>query len=446
MKLSISSNQYPAYKDSGVEYIGRIPEGWNIKRLKYFSTLKARVGFHGLSSEDFVEEGPYCITGTDFKEGHISFENCYHVSEYWYHLDENIKLKNGDVLITKDGTIGKVAVLTNLEEKATLNSGVFVLRPTINGGFLYWQLNSVIFKRPIDIISRGSTINHLYERDFKNFHFLIPPVPEQTAIARFLDEKTSKIDQAITQKEQLIALLKERKQIMIQELVTGKKVWNGTTWAAPEKTKDSGVDWIGEIPEGWEVKTNNLLFQERKEPGQEGLPLLSVSIHTAVSSEEIDSTDNIQGRIKIEDKSKYKFVKSGDIVFNMMRAWQGAIGAVRVDGMVSPAYIVACPLENFNSDFLEFQYRTPDYIQQIDRFSKGITDFRKRLYWDEFKQLNVILPTREIQDLISDFIHSESSKIDQSISLQEQQIEKLREYKATLIDSAVTGKIKVPGV
>jgi len=191
---------------------------------------------------------------------------------------------------------------------------------------------------------------------------------------------------------------------------------------------------------------NRALFRERVEPGQEELPLLSVSIHSGVSEEEISEEENIRGRVKIEDKTKYNRVRPGDIAFNMMRAWQGAIGAVRVEGMVSPAYTIAVPRPDLNAQYFEYQYRTPSFIQQMDRYSKGITDFRKRLYWDSFKQLTTLVPPIEEQQAIVDFIEQSMLKQDAAVTLLEQQISKLKEYKATLINNAVTGKIKVPGV
>ena len=207
--------------------------------------------------------------------------------------------------------------------------------------------------------------------------------------------------------------------------------------------KDSGVEWIGQIPEHWEVRANRTIFKERNEQGKEGLLLLSVSIHSGVSNEEISEEENVRGRIKIEDKSKYILVKQGDIAFNMMRAWQGGIGAVSVDGMVSPAYIVAKPNKLMNSEFFEYQYRCPEFIQQMDRYSKGITDFRKRLYWDGFKQLMTIVPPIDEQQEIIYYIKKLDEQIAFAIDVKKQQIEKLKEYKTTLINDAITGKIKV---
>jgi len=160
------------------------------------------------------------------------------------------------------------------------------------------------------------------------------------------------------------------------------------------KLKYSGVEWIGEIPEHWEAVSNFALFKERNEPGNESLTILSVSIHTAVSSEELSEEENIRGKKnRIEDKSNYKLVKINDIVYNMIASMaKGGIGAVHVNGMVSPAYVVAEPNGKIHAYLFEYQYRTTGFIQQMERHSKGITDFRKRLYWNEFKQLKTILP------------------------------------------------------
>ena len=173
---------------------------------------------------------------------------------------------------------------------------------------------------------------------------------------------------------------------------------------------------------------------------------MTVSIHHAVSDNQLEDDDNVRGKIRIESKKEYKLVKPGDLVYNMMRAWQGGIGAVRTKGLVSPAYIVVTPIKKINSQYFEFLTRTKLFINEMDKESKGITDFRKRLYWGEFKNLMILAPNLEEQNAIVAHIEAQSAKIDKAITLQEQQIEKLKELKATLIDGAVTGKIRVPSV
>ena len=158
---------------------------------------------------------------------------------------------------------------------------------------------------------------------------------------------------------------------------------------------------LGLAPANWKRYTFGDIYTERKEPGDENLPLLMVSIHSGVSDGEVDAAELPKQVKRIEDKSQYKKAVSGDLVFNMMRAWQGAIGTVRTTGMVSPAYIVAEPNDKAYPLFMDYYSRTPQMINQIDRQSYGVTDFRKRLYWDSFAPISCTLPPIEEQQKIA---------------------------------------------
>lgn len=144
-----SIKRYEKYKDSGVVWIGKIPEHWKVKRLKFNTYIKARVGWHGLRSDEFsYSDGVYCVTGTDFYNGEINWDNCYRVSEERFNEAPYIHLKEDDLLVTKDGTIGKLALVKNLKERATLNSGIFVVRADnkdFDTHFMFWALQSPIF-------------------------------------------------------------------------------------------------------------------------------------------------------------------------------------------------------------------------------------------------------------------------------------------------------------
>lgn len=426
--------KYSAYKDSGVEWLGEIPEGWELRRMgAYFNERRTKV-----SDKDFE---PLSVT----KNGIVpQLDNAAKSND-----GDNRKLvKTGDFVINSRSDRKGSSGISPLDGSVSLIN--IVMKPKgIDSAYCNYLLKGQAFVEENYRIGHGIVADLWTTRydEMKNIIISIPPQKEQTAIANFLDDKTTKIDRAIAQKEKMIALLKERKQIIIQNAVTGKLKMDNGQWIMRPKSemKHSGVEWIGEIPEHWEVVANRSLFKETKLPGREGLSLLSVSIHSAVSTEELSDEENIRGLIRIEDKTNYKHVAVNDIVFNMMRAWQGAIGAVKVEGMVSPAYIVARPNDKILAAFFEYQYRSDDFIQQMNRNSKGITDFRKRLYWDEFKQLQTVLPPKSEQLEIINYIESQSAKIDKAISLQQTQIEKLKAYKATLIDSAVTGKIKING-
>ena len=144
------------------------------------------------------------------------------------------------------------------------------------------------------------------------------------------------------------------------------------------------------------------VYTERNEKGQDDLEILSVSIHHGVSNGELDADLLGKNIRRSEDKSLYKHVYYGDLVFNMMRAWQGAIGVVKSEGMVSPAYVSAVPDEKIYSEFMDYCLRRKQVIAQINNLSYGVTDFRKRLYWDSFVKVDVMLPSTPEQKKITD--------------------------------------------
>jgi type I restriction enzyme S subunit len=222
----LSTVNYPLYKDSGIEWIGDIPEHWEIHRIKDFTYVKGRIGWQGLRSSDFLDTGDYyCVTGTDLIDGLINWSDCYFVSKARYEQDKYIQLKVGDLLITKDGTIGKTALVDALPKEATLNSGLFVTRPLKDkylNVFLYWILNSSVFRNYIDLTKGGSTIQHLYQNVFDRFLYCCPPLTEQKEISDYLSRKSSHIDQIIQSINMQIETQKELRKTLINDVVTGK--------------------------------------------------------------------------------------------------------------------------------------------------------------------------------------------------------------------------------
>lgn len=198
---------------------------------------------------------------------------------------------------------------------------------------------------------------------------------------------------------------------------------------------------LGLAPANWKRYTFGDIYTERKEPGDENLPLLMVSIHSGVSDGEVDAAELPKQVKRIEDKSQYKKAVSGDLVFNMMRAWQGAIGTVRTTGMVSPAYIVAEPNDKAYPLFMDYYSRTPQMINQIDRQSYGVTDFRKRLYWDSFAPISCTLPPIAEQRKIAAILTTQ----DRVIELKEKRLAEKQRQKKYLMQQLLTGKERLPG-
>lgn len=202
--------------------------------------------------------------------------------------------------------------------------------------------------------------------------------------------------------------------------------------------KDSGVEWLGAVPAHWNVTRVANVFLQVDEPGNEDLPILSVSIHTGVSDKEMNEQEMERKVTRSDDRSIYKRVAPGDLTYNMMRAWQGAFGAVATDGMVSPAYVVARPKGQFVTQFVEHQLRSPNAIEEMRRYSRGVTDFRLRLYWEDFKAIQLALPPVDDQIKIVQVLARETAKIDALVAEQEQLITLLKEKRQAVISHAVT--------
>ncbi|HEM4136772.1 TPA: restriction endonuclease subunit S [Streptococcus suis] len=213
-------------KDSGVDWIGQIPEGWGITKIKFTTQLNGRIGWQGLTSAEYKEEGPYLITGTDFLDGKINFETAVHIDEKRWFEAKQIQVENGDLLITKDGTVGKVAIIEGLNERASLNSGVLRIQTTenISRRFLFYVLKSDVFWLWFNYTNSGaSTILHLYQNVFDEFSFTLPNVSEQNQIIDFLDKKTEQINQMIAIKKEQIENINKQRQTLIYDVVTGKR-------------------------------------------------------------------------------------------------------------------------------------------------------------------------------------------------------------------------------
>jgi type I restriction enzyme S subunit len=415
--------KYESYKDTGVAWLGSVPCAWEITRLgSVFTERRTKV-----SDKDYE---PLSVT----KNGILQqLDSAAKTND-----GDNRKLvKKGDFVINSRSDRKGSSGVSPLDGSVSLIN--IVLKPNgIQPAFCNYILKSYAFVEEYYRMGHGIVADLWTTRydEMRAILMALPSTDEQCAIAAFLDEKCAKIDGAVKIKEDQIALLRERRQIIIQDAVT-----RGLNPAAP--MKESGIDWIGHIPAHWDVRRNFTLFRESKRSGNANLPVLSVSIHSGVSTEELSEEENIRSAIKIEDRTSYKEVLPGFVAYNMMRAWQGGIGSVSVHGMVSPAYVVAEPIAEVDAAFFELLYRTPVYIWQMDAASKGITDFRKRLYWDDFRNLVTILPPMDEQREIIQSITSMTAKINSGISIKESQIAALKEYKASLINAAVTGKIQV---
>jgi type I restriction enzyme S subunit len=199
--------------------------------------------------------------------------------------------------------------------------------------------------------------------------------------------------------------------------------------------KDTRLPWLATIPAHWEIRRNGRLFAQRNETGFPDLPILEVSLKTGVRVRDFNTSSRKQ---VMSDRQKYKCARHGDIAYNMMRLWQGAVGVAPVDGLVSPAYVVARPLPETQSRYYEYLFRTDACMNEVNRFSRGIVSDRNRLYWEDFKQMPSPFPPPAEQGLIARFLDHLDRRVRRYIRAKRQIIDLLNEQKQAIIHRAVT--------
>lgn len=199
--------------------------------------------------------------------------------------------------------------------------------------------------------------------------------------------------------------------------------------------RESGLPWLGTIPAHWDVRRNGRVFAERVETGFEDLPILEVSLRTGVRVRDMENGARKQ---QMADRSKYKRAAKGDVAYNMMRMWQGAVGVAPVDGLISPAYVVARPFPEVDPRYYTYLFRTSAYMREVNKFSRGIVSDRNRLYWDEFKQMPSASPPTEEQTRIANFLDDHGRRTTRLIRNKRRLIGLLNEQKQAIINRAVT--------
>ncbi len=417
--------RYEAYKDSGVDWIGEIPEGWDVLKNKYiFNLKKSQVG---------KRSNEYDLLSLTLK-GVIKRDMENPEGKFPAEFDTYQEVKKGDFIFClfdveeTPRTVG----LSDFDGMITGAYTVFDTKSTPDKKYLYYFYLNLDEKKRLKFLYRGLR-NTIPKDSFFSFKTIFPPLSEQTAIAEFLDDKTAKIDQTIAIRQKEIELLKERRQILIQQAVT-----KGLDATVP--MKDSGVDWIGEIPEHWEVIPNRYIFKQKKVlVGKKSAEydLLSLTLKGVIKRD----MENPEGKFPAEFDT-YQEVKYGDFVFCLFDVEETprTVGLSNFDGMITGAYTVMTVNNLFNKKYLYYYYLSLDEKKKLKYLYKGL---RNTIPKDLFFSLKTIIPAEQEQIKIVSYLEAIEEKIAKAISIKEQEIEKLKEYKTVLIDQVVTGKVKI---
>ena len=439
-------------KNSSIPWIGAIPSGWTILRIKNTSWLKGRIGWDGLKSEEFQETGPYIITGTDFVDGQVNWDSCAHITQERFAEDELLHIFEGDLLITKDGTIGKLAMVQNCPDNVSLNSGVMIIRNNsawkYDQKFMYYMLGSDVFTQWFECEQKpGSTIKHLYQNQFTEFQFPMPPLPEQHAIVRYLDTKCAAIDEAIDRHKRIIEKLEEYRTSFATMVLT-----QGTN--RDVRLIDSGVQQIGEIPEHWTVvRIKHLLSTDRVNlrVGPFG-SALSTKEYTDegpwVYTQRTVLDDNFKENPIHISEEKYTSLEGFSVIDgDLLVTTRGTIGKLAIVPDDAPKGILHPCLIKFRVDknkihheILKHLFNDTDLVMnQIRKQAEGATI--EALYSGPLKDVYVPLPPYTEQVEILNFLDSQSQNINNMIKNHQTIVAKLEEYRKSIIYYAVTGKI-----
>jgi type I restriction enzyme S subunit len=429
---------YDRYKETPHPTLKSLPEHWRLEPLKRLATIR----LSGVDKHTTEGETPVSLCNyTDvYKNDVIRADMPFMSATATPDEIAALSLRAGDVLITKDSEEWQdIAVPAYVPEDmpgVICGYHLALVRPKrgVRGGYLARAFVAASVAHQFKIAANGVTRFGLGYDDIKTARFPVPPTDEQDAILGYLERKLDEINRFVAVKQKFICLLREQRTAVIDQAVL-----RGIN--ARARTKESGLPWLGATPAHWQVRKNGSLFRERNDRGNDVLPILVVSLRTGVTVGMDD--DERRPRKLIEDRAKYKRARKGDIAYNMMRMWQGAVGVAPVEGLVSPAYVVATPRDDVSTDYYAHLFRTGAYKAEVNRVSTGIVSDRNRLYWDDFKQLPSPYPPVEEQCQIVEHINRLSAEIEAAELRARREIELINEYRAALISDAVTGKIDV---
>lgn len=420
---------YPRYKDSGIDWLGQVPEGWETRRLKYLSKTKLRYGANE-SGVAYDKALPRYIRITDFShDGKLSGKGKLSLT---FAQSEGYYLEDGDILFARSGaTVGKsYQFRKRMEREDHYAFAGYLIKCSpdeniILSDYLFYYTNSIVFNKWKDSVFSKATIENIGADKYSNLSVPFPSLQLQYSIIAFLDKKVAQIDRAVAQKEELITLLQERRQVLIQQAVT-----RGLDPDAP--LKDSGIDWIGEIPAHWEVMNLRYAF---KFLDSKRVPLSSVDRESRTgpypyygASGIIDYVDDYlfdEELILIAEDGANLLSKSTPLAF-----------------VASGKFWVNNHAHVLKPKFTGFKYWA-ELLSLIDYTTSITGAAQPKLSRENLGSIKVIVPTSGEITQISEYVDEVSLKVKKAIALQQEQIARLREYKTVLIDEAVTGKIKV---
>jgi type I restriction enzyme S subunit len=430
----MSFPRYLKYKASGVEWLGEVPEHWEVKRIKDAASHNDDVLDETTPSDAsfaYVD-----ISGVEAGRGIVTTER---VTFGTAPSRARRLVRDGDVIVSTVRTyLRAVARVQQPPRDLLVSTGFAVLRPRdgLDPEFLGFAAESSLFVDEVIARSTGVSYPAINASELVRVPLLLPPLAEQRAIAAFLDRETKKIDELVAEQERLIELLKEKRQAVISHAVT-----KGLDPAAP--MKPSGVEWLGDVPAHWNVVPCRAIVNERNTRNDSGECVDYLSLMANIGIIPYEEKGDV-GNKKPEDLTKCKLVRRGDFVINSMNYGIGSYGVSGLNGVCSPVYIVLTPIREVVEPRFAFRiFEDRAFQRYAQSFGNGILAHRCAIGWDTLKSISVPLPPRAEQFQILALLDSQASMFAALTAEAEDAIRLLRERRSALISAAVTGQIDV---
>ncbi len=424
-------------KESGIDWIGQIPEKWEVSKLEQYVDIFGRIGFRGYTTNDIVNEGDGAISysPSNIIDYSVIDNNNTYISWSKYDESPEIQIKTGDVLYVKTGSsYGKTGIVNKLSNKATINPQLVVLKPKKNtdSRLINYFLNSSVGKEQSELIVGGSTIPTITQESIKKMIFPKMSFEEQQKIADFLDKKTAQLNKVKNLLEEQIQKLKDYRASLIYETVT-----KGLDKTVP--MKDSGIDWIGQVPEGWEITKHKYIMTKVKEicAHYEGQDILSLTRQGVV----VRDIESGKGKMPASFDG-YQFLEKGDLLFCLfdIDVTPRCVGVVENNGLTSSAYSRFRLDDKISVYYYYYLFLSMDEDKVLLHLAKNL---RHSLTEDDFGIIETVLPSYEEQLRIADYLGKVTKSIDEIVQLKQKQIDNINKQRQTLIYDYVTGKRRV---
>ena len=395
-------------------------DAWEQRKLSEVATMHARIGWQNLRTSEFLDSGEYMlITGTDFDDGRVNYDTCHYVEKERYEQDKHIQIKNGSILITKDGTLGKVAYVQGLSMPATLNAGVFNVvikdEKKVDGKYLFQYLKAPFLMDYVNQKATGGTIKHLNQNILVDFPVMLPFIDEQVMLGRYFET----LDHLITLHQHKCDETKELKRYMLQKMF-------------PRNGKKNPEIRFAGFTDDWEQRKLGEVFEQTAifvNPNDEEIELWSLTVEDGLTPK----SERYNREFLVKKDTNFKEVRPGDIVYNSMNMTLGAVG---YNGMaksvaVSGYYTTMIANEGYDSYYINTWLKSPQAVSLYKTFATGSLKEKQRVQFPTLSIIPVTFPTYEEQEKIGAYF----ARLDHLITLHQRKCDELKEVKKFMLQN-----------